>query len=177
MKLIELIRQNSWLSVELTLLNIYPEEKKNISGYEEIFGQLETMPVIETEMIIVIKRVIDDYDKEEYIDISGRKKNEQKDQEEQEISYALEFTPWSNWLGMQIDKNSIKNYTELEIISHCLFEMTFAGFEENEIQEEINKINDTIDEYKSLTEEEKKTKTISFEDFKRQMEDEENNEA
>ncbi len=40
MKLIELIRQNSWLSVELTLLDIYHEEKKNISGYEEIFRQL-----------------------------------------------------------------------------------------------------------------------------------------
>ena len=40
MKLIELIRQNSWLSVELTLLDIYCEEKKNISGYEEIFRQL-----------------------------------------------------------------------------------------------------------------------------------------
>jgi len=51
MKLIELIRQNSWLSVELTLLDIYPEAKKNISGYEEIFRQLVSMPVIETEML------------------------------------------------------------------------------------------------------------------------------
>lgn len=48
-------RQNSWLSVELTLLDIYPEEKKNISGYEEIFRQLVSMPVIETDMIIEIK--------------------------------------------------------------------------------------------------------------------------
>ncbi len=28
MKLIDLIRQNSWLSVELTLLDIYHEEKR-----------------------------------------------------------------------------------------------------------------------------------------------------
>jgi len=171
MKLIELIRQNSWLSVELTLLDIYPEEKKNISGYEEIFRQLVSMPVIETDMIIEIKREIDDFDNEEYIDISGRKKNEPKDQKEQEISYALEFTPWSEWLGMQIDKNSIKNFTELEIISRCLFEMTFVGFDENEIQEELNKINDTVEEYKLLTEEEKRLRTISLEDFKRQMDD------
>jgi len=171
MKLIELIRQNSWLSIELTLLGIYPEEKKNISGYEEIFRQLVSMPVIETDMIIEIKREIDDFDNEEYIDISGRKKNEPKDQKEQEISYALEFTPWSEWLGMQIDKNSIKNFTELEIISRCLFEMTFIGFDENEIQEELNKINDTVEEYKLLTEEEKRLRTISLEDFKRQMDD------
>jgi len=171
MKLIELIRQNSWLSVELTLLDIYPEEKKNIYGYEEIFIQLVSMPVIETDMIIEIKREIDDFDNEEYIDISGRKKNEPKDQKEQEISYALEFTPWSEWLGMQIDKNSIKNFTELEIISRCLFEMTFIGFDENEIQEELNKINNTVEEYKLLTEEEKRLRTISLEDFKRQMDD------
>ena len=171
MKLIELIRRNSWLSVELTLLDIYHEEKKNISGYEEIFRQLVSMPVIETDMIIEIKREIDDFDNEEYIDISGRKKNEPKDQKEQETSYALEFTPWSEWLGMQIDKNSIKNFTELEIISRCLFEMTFVGFDENEIQEELNKINDTTEEYKLLTEEEKRLRTNSLEDFKRQMDD------
>jgi len=173
MKLIELIRQNSWLSVELTLLDIYPEEKKNISGYEEIFRQLVSMAVIESDMIIEIKREIDDFDNEEYIDISGRKKNEPKDQKEQEVSYALEFTPWSEWLGMQIDMTSIKNFTELEIISRCLFEMTFMGFDENEIQEELNKINDTTEEYKLLTEEEKRLNTISLEDFKREMNDEE----
>ena len=174
MKLIELIRQNSWLSVELTLLDIYPEEKKNISGYEEIFRQLVSIPVIETDMIIEIKREIDDFDNEEYIDVSGRKKNESKDQKEQEVSYALEFTPWSEWLGMQIDITSIKNFTGLEIISRCLFEMTFMGFDENEIEEELNKINDTTEEYKFLTKEEKRLKTISLEDFKREINDEEN---
>jgi hypothetical protein len=86
----------------------------------------------------------------------------------------LEFTRWSEWLGMQIDKTSIKNFTELEIISRCLFEMTFMGFDENEIQEELNKINNTTKEYKLLTEEEKRIKTISLEDFKKEMNDEEN---
>jgi hypothetical protein len=174
MKLIDLIKQNSWLSVELTLLEIYPKEKKNISGYEDNFRQLVSMPVIESDMIIEIKREIDDFDNEEYIDISGRKKNESKDLKEQEVSYALEFTRWSEWLGMQIDKTSIKNFTELEIISRCLFEMTFMGIDENEIQEELNKIIDTYEECKLLTEEEKRLKTISLEDFKREMNDEEN---
>lgn len=31
-------------------------------------------------------------------------------------------------------------YTELEIIAHCLFEMTFAGFDEATIQSEWNEI-------------------------------------
>jgi hypothetical protein len=75
---------------------------------------------------------------------------------------------------MQIDKTSIKNFTELEIISRCLFEMTFMGFDENEIHEELNKINDTTEEYKLLTAEEKRLNTISLEDFKREMNDEEN---
>ncbi len=132
------------------------------------------MPVIESDMIIEIKREIDDFDDEEYLDISGRKKNESKDLKEQEVSYALEFTRWSEWLGMQIDMTSIKNFTELEIISRCLFEMTFMGFDENEIQEELNKIIDTFEECKLLTEEEKRLQTISLEDFKREMNDEEN---
>ena len=48
------------------------------------------------------------------------------------------------------------------------------GIDENEIQEELNKIIDTYEECKLLTEEEKRLKTISLEDFKREMNDEEN---
>ena len=169
MRLIELIKQNSWLSVQLILLELYPNEEDNISEYEETFNQLLSIPVIDNDMIIEISLVIDDFDKYEHIDISGRKENEHKDQEEQSISYALEFTPWSEWLGMTIDDNSIENFTELEIIAHCLFEMTFIGFDEDEIKDEFKLINDKVEEYKQLSEEDKKSKTISLEDLKEQI--------
>ncbi len=36
--------------------------------------------------------------------------------------------------------------------------MTFVGFEEEEIQAEMDRINDTVEEIKNMTDEEKKEK-------------------
>lgn len=36
--------------------------------------------------------------------------------------------------------------------------MTFVGFEEEEIQAEMDRINDTVEEIKNITDEEKKEK-------------------
>ncbi len=43
MKLGEIIKNNNWLSVEMVLLKLYPDEKKNISGYEEVFNKQTLM--------------------------------------------------------------------------------------------------------------------------------------
>lgn len=59
---------------------------------------------------------------------------------------------------MDIDPNTLKTFSKLEIISHCLYEMTFIGFEEEEIQAEMDRINDTVEEIKNMTDEEKKEK-------------------
>ena len=47
---------------------------------------------------------------------------------------------------MDIDKQSLLDFSELELISHCLFEMTFFSFEKDEIQKELDRINDVVEE-------------------------------
>ena len=56
------------------------------------------------------------------------------------LSTAIEFTAWSEWLGMPIDTNSLKEFSELEIVAHCLNEMTYAGFEQEEINSKMDRI-------------------------------------
>ena len=41
MKFGEIIKSNTWLSVEMVMLKLYPDEKMNISGYEEVYGKLK----------------------------------------------------------------------------------------------------------------------------------------
>jgi len=49
-------------------------------------------------------------------------------------SYAIEFRPWAEWLDMDIDEETLSNYLESEIIVHCIWEMTFCGYDNDDVQ-------------------------------------------
>ena len=76
---------------------------------------------------------------------------------------------WEKWLGMDVAPETLYNFNELEIIAHCLFEMTFCGYEQEEIQEQFDSINRTVEDYKKMTGEEKEEKTISLEELKKKL--------
>lgn len=170
MKFKKLIQSNSWLSVATILLQLYPDEEKNISGYKKVFEELLFMSPEDSEILIVVAHQKDDFDGEEYVDVSGKYANPKN--EEEKFSQAIEFTPWNKWLGMEISQESFLYFSELEIISHCLYEMTFAGFEEEEIQEELNSMEKSIEDYKNMTDEEKKANTTSLEELMKDLESE-----
>lgn len=174
MKLKKFIQSNAWLSVEAILLQLYPDEEKNISGYKKVFEELLFMHPEDSEISIVVAHQKDDYDGEEYVNVSGKYANPKS--EEEEFSQAIEFTPWNKWLGIEISQESLQHFSELEIISHCLYEMTFVGFEEEEIQKELNSLEKSIEEYKNMTDEEKKANTISLEELLKDLENDESEE-
>ena|GEM_PF-2724523 len=62
-----------------------------------------------------------------------------------------------------------KKFSHLEIIAHCLYEMTFIGYDKDEIKEQRESFEKTIEEYNNLTEEEKKQKTTSLDELKRRL--------
>jgi len=165
-----LIQNNAWLSIELTLLELYPDEKENIPGYQKMYNQLQLLSPTPTEINIVVKWETDDFDGTKYVDVSGKYNNPKT--EEEEFSQALEFTPWNEWLAMEIASESLQDFNELEIIAHCIYEMTFVGFEEEEIQEKIQDIEAEAEKYKNMTEEERKDNTTSLDDFFKDLDDE-----
>jgi hypothetical protein len=175
MKFLDIIKSNSWLNIESVFLKLYPDEKNNISGYEKVFNELKHLTPVETDVTILVSREFDDFDKQEYAHVSGYYNNPQKSNNEITDSLAIEFTPWEKWLGMDVDTNSLQNFTTVEIICHCLFEMSFFGFEQDEIKEQLDAINDEADEIKNMDEEEKKEKLISFDDMMKWLKDNELN--
>lgn len=174
MKFKELITAHHWLSVKLTLLKLYPDQLTIIDEYKRVFESLQIMePIDNEEMLIVLTEYESDgeYNDETrptYVDVSGRKAI--PDPNLITAGYALEFVKWDNWLGMHLAPETIKNFSGLEIISHCLYEMTFCGYEEDEIQDQFQAIEKIVEEYKSLTNEEKKQQTISLEELKQKIE-------
>ncbi|WP_373059317.1 DUF6557 family protein [Zunongwangia sp. H14] len=175
MTLKQLLQRNSWLSISSVLLELYPDEEKNLEGYEDVFEKLLLMAPEEVDMTIVVKTVFDHFDGSAYVDVSG-KYNHPKNEEE-EFSQAIEFTPWKQWLDMDISEESLKEFTELEILAYCLYEITFAGFEEEEVQQQLDNIEQSITDYEKTTGEEKAESGISLEDFLNElMEDEQDEE-
>ena len=79
--------------------------------------------------------------------------------------FPIYFDPWAEWLGMSINAETLKTFSELEIVSHCLFEMTFEGFDEVTIKESADNLNKVSDEFKKMTPEERERNSISTKEF------------
>lgn len=174
MKLYDLIKSNHWLSVELTLLKLYPDQDKMLGEYRNVFEKLKvTEPADYDELEIILKEYDCDpnfeCDKETYVDVSGQKKI--PDPNEITNCYAIEFLEWDKWLGIDIATETSKNFSDLEIIAHCLYEMTFIDYDEDNIQGQLKTLNNRIEDYKKLTVEEKKQQTISLDELKRRLDE------
>ena len=72
---------------------------------------------------------------------------------------------------MDLAAGTTKNFSDLEIIAHCLYEMTFIEYDEEAIQEQFKSLNDRVEEYKKLTDEEKERKTISLDELIKRLDE------
>jgi hypothetical protein len=140
MRLGDIIKDSSWLSVEMVFSKVYPDQVSFFGNYETVFNELKILKPKGSSISIVISNVIDEFDNEEYVNISGYDNSKVSTLKNQITeSLALEFTPWAEWLGMNIDQESIISFSSLEIICHCLHEITFMGFNQKEINDEWQK--------------------------------------
>jgi hypothetical protein len=145
-----------------------------LDEYRNVYEKLKlTEPADYNELEIILTEYDNDpnfeSDKETYVDVSGQKKVPNPN--DITNGYAIEFLEWGKWLGMDLAKETIKNFSDLEIIAHCLYEMTFIDYDEEAIQEQFKSLNDNVEEYKKLTEEEKEQKTISLDELKRRLDE------
>jgi hypothetical protein len=165
----QLIKSNTWLSVKITLDRLFPEQNNLLNNYERMFDNLKFIAAEESNLTIDVHWILDDFDDTDYVDVSGYYTNLQDNTDLYSNSLAIEFTPWQEWLGMTLDTDSLQNFTELEIIAYCLHEMTYAGFEQEEIQAEIERIKKIADNYKKMTSEEKKQNTYTWDDMQKKF--------
>lgn len=165
LKFHEIIKSNTWLSVELTFLRIYPKQKKHLENYELMYEALKFLQPIEMDVDITLYQYYDDDGQPSAVDVSGI--NLHPEPTDITNGLAIEFTSWDKWLGMGIKLLTLKEFSEPEIICHCLNEMTYVGFDESEIQNEFAKLKSIVDDYKAMSSEEKEKNTISLEELKK----------
>lgn len=76
-------------------------------------------------------------DHEYYFTVSGLKNGE---------SYSIDLLSWEEWLAMIVSPETLKQYLPEEVVAHCLWEMTFCGYTQEEIRSFFAKIQRIYEE-------------------------------
>ncbi len=124
MKLSELISQYTWQEVEPVYLELYPKEKRKRKRAREAFEYIQSLKPVVCEMRIHLE--YQDDEDGGYHNVSGRDGSLREDGQEE--SYAIFLVAWDEWLGMDIEADTLEKYSELEILCHGLWEMTWCGY-------------------------------------------------
>lgn len=95
--------------------------------YMPFLKELRSIRPKATEMTCRLKRAYSEDDKPQaIIVVVGVKDGDPTE-------WAIEFRPWAEWLSMVIDCPPELELSNAQILANIFYEMTFAGFDEEEI--------------------------------------------
>jgi hypothetical protein len=147
MNLKELIERNknNIPSILKRMVEIYPDQEEDLDGYMCVFEKLLSINNIPKNSENWHIRIYEYLDGDEcYKAVDGIKDGDEE-------QYAIEFNPWNNWLSYDIT-DAVNKWGDVDSIVYVLYEMTFMGFEESEIQDTFNGIIENVEDYKKRNE-------------------------
>ncbi len=156
--------KNAQILIIDLLVTEYPCQNKNIEKYYDLYNILLSLEPKENKqnMIISIKTLIDDFaeeeEKEKYPSVFGHEENDEDN------TFALELCEFSEWLGFKVCPVCLEEYGELTFIALCLYEMTFFGFTDKQIEETRNDLHERVKRVESGEE-----KMIPWEEVKKEL--------
>ena len=128
------------------LLLSYPECLADKYAFEQVLNFIETTPEVPfTDFIITISLIDpaededfeEDIDEEAYLSIAGYS-------EKEDIHFALGFSRWEEWATATMVLEENLDIKLEELIAMCLYEMTFYGFDQDEIAAELTQLEQGI---------------------------------
>ena len=87
-------------------------------------------------------------------------------------SFAYEYEPWDKILGYIVPPHIIGSPMQYIFTASVLYEMTFFGYDEKELDRERKELEENVEEieqFKSLPPEQQKEQLESFEEFEREF--------
>ena len=144
MTLQELMRNTLWEPVEAKLADLYPETQDKLNAYRELYHYMSELDTEPTDFKLNIQKVWEQDDKEFWWDVYGETPDGQQ--------WAIEFTPWEQWMSMEICPDIIREaeITNAAIVAHSLWEMTYAGMNQEQIRELFQALQEAVDEAKDV---------------------------
>lgn len=144
----------------------YPEDiEENLPYYEEVHkALLRIFPVEQKECSMIIKispvpKSCDECSIETMRSYGFCKKcpSLEKDLSSEEISYyrvhgydsknpeipswALDLTPWEEWLSLNVDDTALEKYSVAQVLAHIYWEITFHGWTQDQQKSVIEDLN------------------------------------
>lgn len=159
----QLLSTVTWGEVKEALTRLYPSQEDHITEYEEVFTRLiMSHPAINDDDITIIINFepAEGEDGIDSWDVYGKKPDSN-------LSYALEFTPRDEWLGFNVDEESLSKMPAAEFVAHCMWEMTFCGFDEAEVEEFLDDLHEKLEE----TESSPKDQYVTWDELRKELED------
>lgn len=105
------------------------ETHRNLTGYREVRAKLLAKTPVAQAMDCVLTP------EDDGVDVHGR-------EPDNPTYWAIGFMPWAEWLGMTVVVEGGLVLTEAEQLAHILWEMTFYGWEEEDVED----VKATLDE-------------------------------
>lgn len=123
MKLYQILENTSWFSVWDRFTNLYPLQARAKANCSEVYNEMKSKTPVnsQTTIVLVEKRHSMRNGSSSSIDIIGRLPNN-------DLDYAIEFSPWEEWLGMEVDAGTLSQYSHNDILAHCIFGMSGVGY-------------------------------------------------
>lgn len=171
MKLLDYARLTNADDIMAALKRMYPHlEQGTIEAHIVVLSKLLDIEPIATDMYIVASYIEpDEFNPDGYWAASGKYPEGHKENEEWDGLYCLGFVPWGEIINMQIVEESPDTHgclVSAEILALVLYEITFYGYNEGDIQAELDKLV-------ALTDDPNLEDSISHEDFLKSLDEEE----
>lgn len=121
----ELLKETGEEEVISSLKTHYKSSVNDLDGYRDLMHELLGRKPVFSKYQISISHV--NTDDEEYEHVCGVIPGDEQ-------TYGIEFNSREEWIGMHLTEDTLKNYSAEDIIAHCLWEMTFFGFTDSQVQ-------------------------------------------
>lgn len=158
MKLAEIFNRTSVEVVMADLIELYQIED-SLKGYVEVYELIKGLTPTTSALSIRLSELTDPDDIiGECVEVVG------VDLEGE--WWALGYTDWAEWLAMEIEGETVRNFTDSEIVAHCLWEMTFFGYTPAQVQEAKDELDVACAEAMA-----NKDKWVSMEDIFGELEE------
>lgn len=135
MKLKTLVLRQTWDKTSERMPELYPRVAGHELAFAAVHNELIQLEPAESDMTIILRDCHDEYDNTHYVGVSGSDGTTWADHLSEPrpgddtlcLLWAIELTDWAEWLGMEVEQESLDKYGELDTLCHCMWEMTFHG--------------------------------------------------
>ena len=186
MKFKEMVDRVDWEDVKGVMLRSYcPEdEDRSMEPYKVVLDEIRSLVPKDCEGMRLYVEWVKDKD-DEYIHVFGKDGKLQKESSDfkhmgidindpfanTEVTYALEMEPWEKWLDMNIETTVMVEFSIVEIVAACLYEMTFMGFTQEKIEEKREDLRKRVEDFEKIKDdpEKMKEKFVSWDEVKEKL--------